>query len=76
MQKFLLTEGFDTKVHYPLPVHKMNVYMKKYKKINLPISEKLSKEILTIPVMEYIDKDHVIKLANKIKLFLTKFSKN
>ena len=35
----------------------------------------LSKEILTIPVMEYIDKDHVIKLANKIKSFLTKFSK-
>ncbi|MDC0645058.1 DegT/DnrJ/EryC1/StrS family aminotransferase [Candidatus Pelagibacter ubique] len=76
LQKFLLTEGFDTKVHYPLPVHKMNVYMKKYKKINLPISEKLSKEILTLPVMEYVDKDHVTKLANKIKLFLTKFSKN
>ena len=75
LQKYLLGEGFDTKVHYPLPVHKMYVYLKNYKKIKLPISEKLSKEILTIPVMEYIDKDHVIKLANKIKSFLTKFSK-
>ena len=74
LQKFLLTKGFDTKVHYPLPVHKMTVYLKNYKKIKLPITEKLSKEILSLPAMEYVEKTHIIKLANSIKLFFRKFS--
>tara|TARA_B100001063_G_C16774612_1_gene564191 strand:+ start:4395 stop:5510 length:1116 start_codon:yes stop_codon:yes gene_type:complete len=75
LQKFLLGKGFETKIHYPKPVHKMNVYLRNYKKINLPITEKLSKEILTLPAMEYIDREHIVKLSNYIKIFLKKFNK-
>lgn len=74
LQKHLYNKGFDTKIHYPLPVHKMTVYLKNYKKIKLPVTEKLSKEILTLPVMEYLDKSHIKKLANTTKSFLTKYS--
>ena len=72
LQSFLKSKGFDTKIHYPIPVHKMSVYKKNYKKIQLPITEQLSKEILTLPAMEYVDKEHIIKLAKNIKYFLRK----
>ncbi len=75
LQKFLLSRGFETKVHYPKPVHKMDVYLKNYKKVRLPITEKLSKEILTLPAMEYIDREHIVKLSNAITLFFKKFNK-
>ena len=74
LQKFLRKKGFETKVHYPKPVHKMKVYLKNYKKVNLPITEKLSKEILTLPAMEYVDKSHIIKLSSAIKLFFDKLN--
>ena len=66
MQKFLQKKGFETKVHYPKPVHKMTLYLKNYKKVNLQITEKLSKEILTLPAMEYVDKSHIIKLSSTL----------
>jgi len=70
LQKYLFSKGFDTKVHYPLPVHKMTVYRKNYSNIKLPITENLSKEILTLPAMEYVNKSHIFKLSNAIKSFL------
>ena len=51
----------------------MKVYKDNYKKIKLPVTERLSKEILTLPAMEYVSSKHINELTKTIKLF---FSKN
>ncbi len=66
LSKFLEKNGIETKIHYPLPVTKMNAY-KKYKKIHLPMTEKLSRNILSLPVAEYLsdkEKKYIVKIVN------------
>ena len=64
--KFLSDKGVETKIHYPLPVTKMNAF-KKYPKTHLPMTEKLSKKILSLPVAEYLsnkEREFIVKSIN------------
>ncbi|KGG20798.1 DegT/DnrJ/EryC1/StrS family aminotransferase [Prochlorococcus marinus] len=66
-QQFLLQNGIATSVHYPIPMHKQNAYKELYD-YRLPISEKLSKEICSLPispVMTDQEVDYVIEVVNK-----------
>ena len=62
-RKFMAKKGIDTGIHYP-PVHLMSLYKKNHR---LPVTEKISKEIVTIPMRSNLDDssvDYVIKTAN------------
>ncbi|ENT8827565.1 DegT/DnrJ/EryC1/StrS family aminotransferase [Proteus mirabilis] len=49
LQKHLNNCGIQTLIHYPTPPHKQQAY-KKYNYINLPITEKIHKEVLSLPM--------------------------
>ena len=36
--------------HYPVPIHKQNIYKKQEKKFNYPVTEKIVKEIISLPI--------------------------
>jgi dTDP-4-amino-4,6-dideoxygalactose transaminase len=66
---YLLENGIETGIHYPIPPHLSNAY--KYLKQNvgtLPLTENLSKHIVSLPLYEGMSKeeiDHVINIINK-----------
>ena len=73
LQKYLIKNNIDAKVHYPIPVHlqKAAKYLK-YKKGDFPVAEKLADTSLSLPVHEFIDERHVKHMANTINKFYYK----
>ena len=49
LQKYLLDNGVQTLIHYPLPPHKQEAY-KEWNHESYPISEKIHDEILSLPI--------------------------
>jgi aminotransferase EvaB len=73
LQKYLIKNNIDAKVHYPIPVHlqKAAQYLK-YKRGNFPIAEKMANTSLSLPVHEFIDERHVKHMVNTINKFYRK----
>ena len=67
---FLRNNGIDSKIHYqkPIHLHKASKYLN-YKKDDFPITEKISKNILSLPVHEYIKLKDLDFMIKKIKEF-------
>lgn len=49
LQKYLLENGIQTLIHYPTPIHKQEAY-KEWHNLSLPITEKIHKEVLSLPI--------------------------
>jgi dTDP-4-amino-4,6-dideoxygalactose transaminase len=49
LQKYLLENGIETMIHYPIPSHKQKALMA-YKDCYLPITEKIHSEVLSLPI--------------------------
>jgi len=70
LQKFLLDNGINTGLHYPIPLHLQNAYQRagltngKY-----PITEKVAKEILSLPMFPGLTSDQIEYVTSKIKQF-------
>ena len=66
LQKYLIKNSIDAKVHYPTPIHLQPAakYLK-YKKGDFPIAEKMANTSLSLPVHEFI-KERDIKLMAKL----------
>ena len=72
LQQYLIKNGVDAKVHYPIPIHLQPAakYLK-YKRGDFPIAEKIAKTTLSLPVHEFInniDIKYVVNLINKFYL--------
>lgn len=68
LQKHLNNCGIQTLIHYPTPPHKQQAY-KKYNYINLPITEKIHDNVLSIPISPVMTSDeinNVIKACNSL----------
>ena len=69
LKRFLRNQGVSTGIHYPVPIHLQNAYKKKINlgsKLN--VTEKVSKEIISLPIYPEIpisDVKNVIKFVNK-----------
>lgn len=67
LQKHLSDNGIQTMIHYPIPVHKQKAY-KEWDLMSLPVTEKIHKEVISLPispVMTKADIRHVINSINK-----------
>ena len=70
LQKFLIKNDIDAKIHYPVPMHLQPAarYLG-YKKGDFPISENLSKTTISFPVHEFISKTELKKIVSTVKNF-------
>lgn len=66
LQEYLTGHDIQTLIHYPIPPHKQKAY-KEWNKLNFKITEKISKECLSIPispVMTTAEADYVVRVLN------------
>ena len=67
LQKYLLENGVQTLIHYPIPPHQQKAY-EAYNHLSFPISEKIHNEVLSLPlspVMTNEDVEAIVVLINK-----------
>jgi len=68
--KFLNNNNIENKICYPYPIHLMKGYKKYHNKNNnLTITEKLSKEILSLPNYPEIKKNYLKKIVKVLNKF-------
>jgi len=63
--KDLEKEGIPTSIHYPFGMHEQPVY--KHLKLSLPVTEKLSKRVISLPLYPDMPKEHVTKVIEAVK---------
>ena len=70
LQKFLSDNGVGTAIHYPIPIHCQKAYPELHK-LNgrLPVCEKQSSRILSLPMFAELETEEVTYVCEKIKEF-------
>ena len=67
LKKYLLEHNIESTIYYPIPCHLQKPYLE-YKVTN-SVSEKLSKEVLALPISEHITKDNIEYISETIRNF-------
>jgi len=68
LDKWLAKNGIQTNIHYPTPPHKQMAYME-LKGLNLPVSERMHEEILSLPISPVLTGDEVTKVIRALNDF-------
>ncbi len=69
LKEYLNKKGISTSIHYPYLIFEQEAYKKRYKKINVndyPISKKLKKSIITLPINQFLKKNQIKKICDEI----------
>ena len=69
LQDFLGENGIGTNIQYPVPIHKQAYYMSLPKNRSLPVTEKLAKEIVSLPMYPELSLEEIKRVVNSIKGF-------
>jgi len=72
LKQYLLKNRIQTQIHYPIPVHKQKAYLNLGYNANLPVTEKISKEILSLPIFSGLKDEEVEYITNIIRGWLRK----
>ena len=68
LSMYLKSRKIGTDIHYPTPDHRQRIFGDKYAMLDLPTTERLSKEVLTLPCypeMENSDVQMIVDAVNK-----------
>ncbi len=70
LQKYLLEQGVECLIHYPVPVHLQKAYASDpWKRGDFPLTEQLAGRILSLPVFPGITGDQIEYVCASIKAF-------
>ena len=70
LQAWLKTQGISTGIHYPVPNHLQNALRDLgYKAGDLPVSERVAAEVLSLPMYAELTGEQVAYVAESIKTF-------
>ncbi len=67
LQEYLKENGIQTIIHYPIPPHQQEAY-KELSGLSFPITEKMHKEVLSLPISSVLTEEEVnkiIKIVNE-----------
>ena len=67
-QQLLAEKGVQTLIHYPIPPHKQKAY-KEWNDFSYPISEKMHKEVLSLPISPVMTDVEVTKVIEAINAY-------
>lgn len=68
--KYLIQNGVEAKIHYPIPLHLQPAAQKLgLNKRSLPVAEKQAGNLLTIPIHQYLNSDQLDYVSHLIHAF-------
>ena len=71
---FLDKNGVQTNIHYPVPIHLQEAYNHlDYSEGSFPISERLSKKMVSLPLDQYHRSNEILFVIEKIKKFFSNY---
>ena len=68
LQEYLTKKGVQTLIHYPIPPHKQQAY-KLYNHLKFPVTEKIHKELLTLPLSSVVPISEISDIINIINKY-------
>lgn len=68
LQKYLLDNGVHTAIHYPIPPHKQQAYVK-WSTLTLPITEAIHQQELSLPCNQTMSDDDVSEVIRLVNSF-------
>lgn len=72
LKKYLFNKGIETAVHYPIPIHMQPAAKSlRHKKGDFKITERQSKNILSLPIHQNLKKSDIHKIINEINSFVS-----
>jgi dTDP-4-amino-4,6-dideoxygalactose transaminase len=70
LQKVLIDAGVEAKVHYPIPLHLQPVAkVLGYRQGQFPVTERLARTILSVPVHQFLTDDDIDYVATQIRTY-------
>jgi len=67
LKNYLNKHDIDSGIYYPIPCHLQKPYL--HTKTKAPIAEKLSHEVLALPISEHLNEDNIKYIAKTISKF-------
>lgn len=68
LQEYLLLNGIQTLVHYPIPPHKQTAYAE-WNSLSLPITEQIHHEVLSLPLHQALTNKEVTEIICCVNQF-------
>lgn len=70
LQDWLASKNISTGIHYPIPIHLQEAYKHlKLHRGDLPITEKCSEEILSLPMFPELTEEEIETICENIEIF-------
>ena len=69
LQAYLAEQGIQTLIHYPVPPHRQECY-KEWNTISLPITERIAKEELSLPIGPVLTNEETEMVVEQINAFM------
>lgn len=64
LQQYLLNQGVQTLIHYPIPMHMQKAHLTTDR---LVVTEKICDEILSLPINPWLEKDEVTLISECVR---------
>ena len=68
LQEYLTQKDIQSLIHYPIPPHKQKAYLE-WNSLSFPITEKIHREVLSLPISPVMSDDEVQSVINAINAF-------
>lgn len=68
LQQYLLDNGIQTMIHYPIPPHKQKAFAD-WNSLSFPITEKIHNEVLSLPISPVLTDDEVSFVIKKLNIW-------
>lgn len=69
LQSWLLNEGIHTLIHYPVPPYQSGAYARERKWPHFPVTDRISREVLSLPIGPHMEHRHRINISERIRYF-------
>ncbi len=68
LQNYLITNGIETIIHYPIPPHKQKA-LQDYNYLSLPITEKIHEEVLSLPISSVLTDEEITHIISTLNTY-------
>lgn len=68
LQEYLLKNGIETIIHYPIPPHQQKA-LPDFNHLSLPITEKIHREVLSLPISSVLTDDEISNVISTLNCY-------